>query len=325
MLRHHVRSLLIAGLCLIALTAASVPVLNLTAYTPERTVIAYLSDMGRGDAERALGRLVLPNIADVQALTDDALSGAQSLPARPRVASSEVSEDGSLATVVAEYDLSGETQQTTFELERRPAQWGLYEQWAIRVPTLPIIRFDVEGSSAVKLNGAPIVLTSSALPVLYPAEYSVGLSAKHFRSAVARVPVVAPGEEVEAQLRAEPTEELRADVEEQAAAHLDACAEATTLMPAGCTFGYETSNEIIGDVAWEMQSYPDIVLVQERNRLVTRPTRAVAVVSGTYRDAVTAEVSDFREEVEFTFSAAVEARSERVTITPLGASLAGER
>ena len=129
--------------------------------------------------------------------------------------------------------------------------------------------------------------------------------------------------EVEVQLAAEPTEELRAEVERLVHEHLDECVTATTLMPAGCTFGHDTVNTMLGDVSWEMVEYPDVQLSTERRRLVTAPAEGVAQVSGRYRDIVTAMESDFDEPVSFTFSAAVTIEDGKPAIQPLEAGLSG--
>ena len=55
------RALLIAGLLIIALTAAAVPLLNLTVYSPARAVDAYFDALADEDAAAALGMLAAPS------------------------------------------------------------------------------------------------------------------------------------------------------------------------------------------------------------------------------------------------------------------------
>ena len=315
------RSLAIAGLLVVVLTVTSVPVLGMVAYGPARTVSAYFEALDRADADAALGRLVTGEITDGWALTDAALEGAPSLPTRVSVTHAEL--DGDTAAVTAEFDLAGTTQTQEFSLVRAPGTWGMFPDWLIDPGTLPRLDLVVDGASTVRINNADVPAPRDGLPVLYPVAYCVGFAEDYFRSTAQNAVVDGSAPEVEVQLAAEPTEELRAEVERLVHEHLDECVTATTLMPAGCTFGHDTVNTMLGDVSWEMVEYPDVQLSTERRRLVTAPAEGVAQVSGRYRDIVTAMESDFDEPVSFTFSAAVTIEDGKPAIQPLEAGLSG--
>lgn len=318
--RLRPRTAAIAGLVVLILTAASVPVLNVFAYSPARTVAAYLADIGAGDAQGALSRLLTGEVENGSALVDEALAGAPSLPERVTVLRSEV--DGTSASVTAEYDLDGSTRTAEFELTRGEGTWGLFHRWLIVVDELPQLALEVDGASAIRLNSADVEVGRESLPVLYPVEYNVGFAQEYFRSAVEGVTALEPGQELEASLAPEPTDRLREEVEELVHAHLDECVKATTLLPAGCTFGHDSNNEILGEVSWEMVSYPAVRLQSERNRLVVAPAAASAQVKGKYRDIVTAAESEFDETVRFTFTAAVTVEDGQPRIVPLTPGLA---
>ncbi len=70
------RTLLISALVVIVLTVASVPLLNVTVYTPARTVEAYMSAIEQGNAERAFSYLSSPTPGSTLALSQDVLSAA---------------------------------------------------------------------------------------------------------------------------------------------------------------------------------------------------------------------------------------------------------
>jgi hypothetical protein len=316
----RVRTTAIAGLAALALTAASVPALNLLVYSPARAVASYLGDIAAGDAEGARARLLTGTLENTAALTDDALAGAPSLPERVDVTRSET--EGRRAVVTAEYDLAGSTRSQEFELTRDDGTWGLYHRWLIDVGELPRLELEIDGASAVRLNSADIEVDREGLPVLFPVEYNVGFAQEYFRSSVESVTALEPGEELSTRLAPQPTEQLREEAEELVHAHLDECVEAKTLLPTGCTFGYDSDNEILGDVSWEMVSYPAVRLRSERNRLVVAPASGVAQIKGRYRDIVTATESDFDETVRFTFTAAVNVEDGGPSIVPLTPGLA---
>ncbi|GAA4509253.1 hypothetical protein [Brevibacterium yomogidense] len=317
---NRARQLAIAGLLVVVLTVASVPVLGMVAYGPAQTVSAYFDALDRRDAEAAVGRLLTGEITDGWALTDEALDGAPSLPTRVSVTHAET--DGDRATATVEYDLDGTTRTQDFSLVRTPGTWGLFPVWLIDPGTLPRMDLVVDGASTVRINSADVPAPRDGLPVLYPVEYSVGFAEHYFRSGVQNTVVDGSAPEVEVRLAAEPTEDLRDEVDDLVRAHLDGCATATTLMPAGCTFGFDSVNQILGDVSWEIVEYPEVRLSTERRRLVTAPTEGVARVSGRYRDIVTATESDFDEPITFTFTAVVSVVDGEPRVEPLEAGLA---
>src|SRR5699024_3961417 len=75
----------------------------------------------------------------------------------------------------------------------------------------------------------------------------------HLKSKSERAEVTAPGDSPTVKLSPEPTAKLEDTVTEQVTEHLEDCVKAKTLMPAGCVFGYDTDNEIIGDISWSLE------------------------------------------------------------------------
>ena len=105
-------------------------------------------------------------------------------------------------------------------------------------------------------------------------------------------------------------------VEEQVTDHLQDCMKSKTLMPAGCVFGYDTDNEIIGDVAWSLERSPQIGLTSSGNDLELTPSTVEVRVQGRYRDIVTAAEHDFDEKLSFVLGGSVVVKSSQVSFEP---------
>lgn len=288
--------LLLAAIGAVVLTVASVPILNLTAHAPQRTVVAYLSALEDGDASRALSLLAAPATRNTAALDDAVLAGAWSLPSGPRVVDSRI--DGDRATVTVRFTLGDASHEETYSLVRAAPHWGLFDRWLIAVDKWPRLGLDVTGSSVVEINGVAAPADRGGVPLLFPAGYTVGFNAEYLRSDPVRVDVLRPGEIAPVTLDPEPTEALAREVAADAVAQLDACAEQTTLMPTDCPFGFETDHEILGGaVAWSIVEHPAITLASSGTQLTIAPAEAVVEVSGRSRDIVTAYESDFTERI----------------------------
>lgn len=306
------RTLLISALVVIVLTVASVPLLNLTVYTPARTVEAYMSAIEQGNAERAFSYLSSPTPGSTLALSQDVLSAAPDL---PREASAEtVSTDGDRAKVRLSYVLSSQTHSVDLDLVRLPAAAGLFDRWAIEQKAWPTLDLDVSGSSTATVNGFSV--SAGEVPVLFPATYLVGFDATFLKSKSERAEVTAPGDSPKISLAPQPTAKLEQAVAEQVDEHLRSCVKAKTLMPSGCVFGYETDNEILGDVEWSIVREPKVSLTSSGGDLELTPATAEVRIKGRYRDIVTADERDLDETLSFVLGGSVVVRSSQVRVEP---------
>lgn len=306
--------LVFAAVVVVLFTVAAVPVLNATVYSPGRTVAAYLHAVESGNAAQALGMLVAPPARVSTALTQPTLENAPALPSAGRILDEQV--DGDRATVRAGFNLGESSHEEEFALVRAGHTWGLFDRWLITVEEWPRIALDVTGPASVEINGLSAPADQGAVPVLFPVGYTAGFDARYLRSEFSRVDLVTPGQVAEVRLQPQPTDVLRGHVQQQVNDQLDACAQATTLMPAGCTFGYETNHQILGDVDWSVVSYPVVSLTTEGAQLTVAPTEAVVEVSGRSRDIVTAYESDFTEQLRIRITAAVLVENSSVTVVP---------
>ncbi|WP_209370265.1 hypothetical protein [Brevibacterium renqingii] len=306
------RKLLISALTIIVLTVAAVPLLNLTVYTPARAAEAYIGALEDGNAHRAFSYLSSPTPSSTLALSSEVLSAAPDL---PRDAEAEtVSVDGDHAKVRLSYTLSSQEQTIDLTMVRLPASAGLFDRWAIEQKEWPTLTLDVSGSSTATVNGYGV--SAGSVPVLFPASYLVGFDATYLKSKSERAEVTAPGDSPTITLSPEPTAELEETVTEQVTDHLEDCVKSKTLMPAGCVFGYDTDNEIIGDISWSLERRPQISLTASGNDLELTPSTVEVRVKGRYRDIVTAAEHDLDEKLSFVLGGSVVVRSSQVSFEP---------
>ncbi len=287
--------LLLGALLAVVLTVATVPALNLTAYSPQRSVLSYLAALEDGDASRALGLLAAPPTRNTEALHDEVLAGAWSLPSRAEVIGAAT--DGDRAEVAVRFDLGDTSHEQTYTLVRGAPRWGLFDRWLLEVEKWPRLGLDVSGSSVAEVNGVSAPTDRGGIPVLFPVGYTVGFDAEYLRADPVLVDVIAPGQIATAALDPQPTAALLSEVEDRVAAQIDACEEQRTLLPAGCPFGFETDHEILGDVTWRIVEQPPVTLTSSGTHLTIAPGEAVVEVSGRSRDIVTAFESDFTERI----------------------------
>ncbi|MDN6666205.1 MAG: hypothetical protein L0L36_04975 [Brevibacterium sp.] len=306
------RKLLISALLVIVLTVAAVPLLNFTVYTPARAAEAYIAAIEDADAERAFSYLSSPTPSSTLALNHDVLSAAPDLPRDAQATT--VSIDGDHAKVSLSYVLSSQTHTVDLSLVRLPASAGLFDRWAIEQEEWPRLDLQVEGSSTATVNGYGVA--AGTVPVLFPATYLVGFDATYLKAKPKRAEVTAPTDTTRISLSPEPTAKLEQSVSEQLTEHLHKCVEATTLYPSGCVFGYETDNEILGDVKWSLTHEPQVSLTASGNDLELTPSTVEVRIQGRYRDIVTAAEHDFDETLSFVIGGSVVVKSSQVRFDP---------
>lgn len=306
------RRLLISALIIIVLTVAAVPLLNFTVYTPARAAEAYIGAIGHGDADRAFSYLSAPTPTSTLALSDAVLSAAPDLPREAEATT--LSVDGNRAKVRLSFSLSSREQTIDLTMVRLPASAGLFDRWAIEQKQWPTLTLDVSGSSTATVNGYGV--STGQVPVLFPASYLVGFDATYLKSKSQRAEVTAPGKDTTVKLSPQPTAKLEETVAHQVTDHLNDCMKSKTLMPSGCVFGYDTDNEIIGDISWSLERSPQIGLTASGNDLELTPSTVEVRVKGRYRDIVTAAEHDFDEKLSFVLGGSVVVKSSQVSFEP---------
>ncbi len=306
------RNLLIAALVVVVLSVAAVPLLNFVVYTPARAAESYVAAVARGDAERAFSYLSSPTPTSTMALGSEVLDAAPDLPRDAQART--ISTDGDHATVELSYVLGSRPQSVELSMVKLPAAAGLFNRWAIEQEDWPTLGLEVSGSSTATVNGYSV--SAGQVPVLFPATYLVGSDGTYLKSKSESVRVTAPGDSPTISLSPEPTKQLQEAVAEQVKEHMHKCVRATTLHPAGCVYGYDTDNEILGEVKWSLEREPEVSLTAEGNDLELTPTTVEVRIQGRYRDIVTAAEHDFDERLSFVLGGSVVVRSAEVRYEP---------
>lgn len=315
-----------AAIALALLAVLCVPVFNLTRYSPATVVSRYLSALADGNGPKARGLVRGPELENTDGMTDAVIDGAQGVPTQIKT---KVEESGKrTAKVRADYVLGSTPHSTVFVLEQAPRTWGMFSQWEIRVDEWPTITVSGPQAQAANINNQPMRRGTDSVPVLFPLQYGVGFNKEYVKSSYETVAAVEPGKEYSVRVDAEPTDALRREAASQLRSQLESCAKQKVLMPTGCAFGYETNNEILGDVTWKLDSAPDVAIVsdsgtsslsspgsdsegQQTGGMRMRPAEATLTVSGRYRDTRTGTETDFKEQVTQLISA-------RITLTEDG-------
>ena len=281
----------------------------------------YLSAVGAGDAGRALDLLGLTPEAEPTLLSDEFVQGAASLPTAIRIEDSERTGAGT-AEVTASYVLDSATHRITLPVRRTGGGLRPHHHWQIALEQLPGLTVQVEGSPTVRISERDVQLGEEPAQVLFPVSYLVDLDSDWFQAQAQRAQVHAPGDApIAVEISAEPKPELADEVERQIGEVLDGCAQATTLAPSRCPLLWETDDEILGEVSWEVLEAPPVTLTTRRGELIMPTDEGSARVSGRLRDAVSGEERDFAEEVTFFLGAEIAVQGGEVIVEPRAAGL----
>lgn len=304
-------ALICTGIVLCLSTMLSVPILNFTVHVPGRAVLTYFKALEKHDTNRALTMLDIPHERKLDGVSDDILSGAASVPKQAKVLDSERVNENEYDVKVS-YVQGSDTRETTFRVKRDARTFGTIQKWSIKIDQWPVIAIDAGGAPTAQLNGVSI--PAGETRVLFPVTYTVGFNSTYLRSDYQTVDVTEPATTSDVHLTGKPTKELTKKVADIVKKQIDECMKATTLMPAGCGFGKETNNQILGDVKWKVKSYPHVTLENGASGIEMAPTSVEFTVSGKQRDAVTAFESTFTDTVTTRMRAKVRIEGNNVTV-----------
>lgn len=311
MKRKRPIALISTGLIVCVLTLVSVPVLNFTVHKPGRAVLTYFKALENHDTHRALSMLDIPGNTNLNGVTDDILSGAASVPRQAKVLDSTRVNDDAYDVKVS-YVQGSDTRETTFRVKRDERTFGTVQKWYIKLDQWPVITIDTGGVPTAQLNGVSV--PAGETPVLFPVTYTVGFNSTYLRSDLQTVDVTEPDTTSAVHLTGKPTPELTKKVSEILKKQIDQCVKEKTLMPADCSFGKETTNQILGDVKWSVKSYPNVTLENGASGIEMAPANVELTVSGKQRDAVTAFESTFTDTVTARMRAQVRIEGNNVTV-----------
>jgi hypothetical protein len=326
--------LAVVGVLLFAALAAGGAILYQQLYSPTAFVLRYLDLLAQG---RAADALALPGVTVDSAELESAglsetasgalLRSAVLAQLTDVTAVSEVVE-GDIVHVTVSYLAGGLPGTTTFEVARL-GTIGVAPTWRFDTSPLAVVDLRVRGSLTFDVNGftidrrqvAPETLDADPMAPIPLLVFSPGAYSFSIDTSVASTPGVlvlsdSPLTGIPVELRAEPTDEFVAVVQERVEEFLTACAQQEVLQPTGCPFGYHLEDRIDSAPQWSIVEFPTIELVPEGADWRIPPSEATAHLEVDVRSLFDGSLSRLDEDVPFTVTGTIDVQSGgSVTIT----------
>ncbi|WP_143109713.1 hypothetical protein [Agromyces sp. CF514] len=310
-----------AGLAMLLVGAflAALGGLNQTTYGAANFVERYLAAVADDDLATAI---TTPGVAldaeelEAKGLPADistAMLRSDVIEAGPedvRVVDDVVNDDGT-HTVTASYRLDTAILQTSFDVRAIDPLYGVLNRWAFVESPIAVVDVtaahypiftvgDLTLDTRASKTGDELSAFSQAAPYLAiaPAAYEFGAS--DTLVVAAPVPITAePGASVAVTVDAQPTADFNARVQTQVDAYLDDCATQAVLQPAGCPFGIEIDDRVLGEPAWSIVEYPEVVLTAGESAFEMPPTAGTAHISVEVQSLFDGEISQLEEDRPF--------------------------
>lgn len=226
-----------------------------------------------------------------------------------------------MVKVVASYSIHGAGQQTTYRLQRTDRSWLFFDNWEFVPTTLPTVAISANTTNEVVVNArrAPLVQGKATVPVFVPAVIDTGFATPNFSAdsrGLAVTDFAKKGTEVK--LQTQPTKKLLDEVNQQITAYLEDCTKQQVLMPAGCPMSYSTSARVRSDsIHWSILDLPAAEIVSFDGRWALRPLTVKVRLELTEQDLRTGRYTEQTVEDTFGFTAALEANTTKVRVTPV--------
>ena len=298
-----VRRFGVIALAVVAAWLLTVIVLNLTVYSPARTVQLYLNDLEAGNfgvAATAAG------LASVPAVVPEP-SGSVT---EPRVIGTRTISTGGVI-VLAEYEIGGETSTSFFTLEpREPTLW-LFNDWRFSESPTATLSYAVVGDERVDVNGVRLDITRLGVPptsrVFVPGAYQASLTTPWVVAPVDEVRATQLGDRYPLRLRVEATNELKDSASTAVESYLDGCVSQVILQPVGCPFGVTISDRVVGTPEWVVLDYPvvSLTLGGDRSSWNVLAIGGVVEVTVSVQSLFDGSVSEYSEIVSFLMEGAI--------------------
>ncbi|MBA8989121.1 hypothetical protein FHW23_000353 [Curtobacterium pusillum] len=235
------------------------------AHSADRPVRAFLDDLTAGKVADALRAAGIDHDKGDVLLTDAAYAKAKGRVTGYRIAATR--DDGDTATVTAYLRQGGRDVSSTFTLDRKRSEWGVFPVWELEAPRLGAVDVSVRGPAGAKLSvGGQGVATSKDGTVTLtalPGTYDVAVDGGKWFTADATTATVS-GFGGTASSPVSMTTTLTAAGEQSAKdavnAWVDACIASTDAAPQGCSFyAYgEDSAYTYTNQKWTLDARPSV-------------------------------------------------------------------
>lgn len=308
-------------ICAVVLALGALALINRIVYNPAGQVSQYFQAVRDGNGARALG-ILGADVPDSNAamLNGDALKNSMKNLKDLETQKSDISADGTTATVTVAYTLDGQAHTTDFHLTKVASHWGVFDQWQIDPGTLPTVHVSSENVTAATLNNAKVAVDhgSRDFAVTYPGEFTATYESALYTSQEQSVEVTDPHQKTnDLKISLKPSDSAQKSISSQIQSQLNECATQNTLYPAGCPFEYPFDGRVQGDVKWEIKKYPQPEVTLEKDgSWALSPAKGTARISFAQLDLYTGKTSQVNNPVNFTYTGTLSTSDTEVTVKP---------
>ena len=292
-----VRRFAVIALGVVASWLLVVLILNLTVYSPARSVQLYLSALEEGRFGEAAG---IAGMSSVPAVLPEP-SGSLS---EPEVVGTRTLASGKVV-VLAEYVLQGDTESSYFTLEPAGDVLGLFNTWTFSTKPTATLVYSIIGDERIDVND--VRLSTRALgvrpqsTVLVPGVYEASLTTPWVAASSTVARVTQPEAEYPLRLRVAPTNELIDTATTAIERYLEGCVAQEILQPIECPFGITISDRVVGVPAWTVLDFPvvSVTLGADRESWDVLAIGGVVEVTVSVQSLFDGSISEYSEIVSF--------------------------
>ncbi len=302
-----VRRFAVIALGVVASWLLVVLVLNLTVYSPARSVELYLIALEEGRFGEAAGIAGMSRVPAVLPEPSGSLS-------EPEIVGTRTLASGNVV-VLAEYVLSGETKSSYFTLEPAGDVLRLFSTWSFSTAPTAELVYSIIGDERIDVNGVRLDMNTLGVPatssVLVPGIYEASLSTPWVSAPPTLASVTQTDAEYPLRLRVQPTNELKDTATTAIERYLEGCVAQEILQPVECPFGITISDRVVGVPAWTVLDYPvvSVTLGADRESWDVLAIGGVVEVTVAVQSLFDGSISEYSEIVSFLVEGSIQGTS----------------
>lgn len=310
-------------------TTLTLLLLNGSVYSPSAFVERYLSAIAGDHVAEALHTPGVDiSAAELSALgypadTSRALLQPGMLAAGPEnvtVVSDKAGGTG-MHTVTLSFTLAGIPARATYEIEPRPALFGVVHQWAFVTSPLQLLTVHVQHGTHFTVGGVtldarangtddPNAFNQTANYLAFaPANYQLNYDSAELAATPTLVTVM-PDHENSATVDVQPTAALTEKVQRQLDDFLAQCVTQQVLQPAGCPFGESIDDRVVNAPTWSIVTNPKVTLSAGDNGFVMPPSPGVVHLNVEVQSLYDGSTSTLSKDVEYDVALVVQIRDD---------------
>jgi len=253
----------VAALLVVVAFVVTVVTLNATMYSASGFARGYVAAVDRGDVQSALAYAgIEPSDADGDALL--------SVPSRGGIddveAVDDVALDDGTHAVTLGYTVDGEPAQSQFVVQQTANRFGLFRAW--RFAQAPVASLDVtpQADPRFRVDGRTVTAAQSDVAtrylVLAPSTFELDHESAWLTADEQRVVVPSVGGTVSAAVATRAKDSFVESVQDDLDRFLDEeCLPQRVLLPAGCPFGRQVDDRLLGEPTWTLPEHPVVEIV----------------------------------------------------------------